>query len=175
MSFISKIFGKSSARSASSSDVQRAYGICDAARDGNESAFMELLGKGANINTTEGGNLDFSPLMWASEQGNIGMLRLLLKSGADPNLRNKRGVTALMLAANNGHTGVIKMLLDGGANPHFEVGGVSALSGAAAFGHVEAVRLLLDRGARDNNGRAFEGASQIGHQEIMNLLKRGGR
>ncbi len=41
----------------------REYGICDAARDGNIKAVIELLGKGANINSTEGGTLDFSPLM----------------------------------------------------------------------------------------------------------------
>lgn len=172
MSFISKIFKKGSTSSASSSDAQSGYDICDAARDGNELAVMELLGRGANINSTKGGHLDFSPLMWASEEGNIGMLRLLLDSGADPDLRNRRGVCALLLAANKGRPDAVRLLLNKGANVHFETQGVSPLSAAAAHGHIEVVRMLLEKGARDRNGSAFEGASQIGHQEIMNLLKR---
>jgi len=172
MSFISKIFGKKGTSIASSSSAQTAYDICDAARDGNEPAVMELLGKGANINSTGGRTLDFSPLMWASEQGNVGMLRLLLDRGADPNVRNSRGVTALMLAATKGYLDAVRLLLDRGSSVHFETQEVSPLSAAAAYGHLDVVRILLESGARDNKGRALEGASQIGHQEIMNLLKR---
>lgn len=175
MSFISKIFGKVSTRSASMSGVQRAYGICDAARDGDESAVKELLGKGADINSTGGGTIDYSPLMWAAGNGNIGIMRLLLERGADPNLRNGRGVTALLPAAQDGRLDAVRLLLDRGANVHSEVKGVSPLSAAAAFGHLEVVRMLLERGARDNNGRAFSGASQLGHQGIMDLLKQRGR
>ncbi|TRZ49354.1 ankyrin repeat domain-containing protein [bacterium] len=150
--------------------VQGADAICRAARDGNELAVMDLIEKGANINSTGGGPLDFSPLMWASNEGNISLLGLLLNRGADPNLRNRRGSSALLLAAITGHLDVVRLLLDSGADLHFKTQGVSALSAAAAEGHLEVVRLLLERGARDHNGRAFEGASQIGHLEIMALL-----
>ena len=39
----------------------------------------------------------FTPLMWAAVVGDTASLQLLLDHGADPNLRNKKGYTALML------------------------------------------------------------------------------
>jgi ankyrin repeat protein len=180
MDFISKLFGKKKGTAEVSSPGDLAFDICKqfsrAAKAGNAGMIRQLLDKGADINSTGGGTFDFNPLMDAAFEGNTSAVKLLLEMGADPNSRNRRGVTPLMIAARDGQTGVMKVLLDKGASPHFEaVGEVSALRGAAAFGRLDAIRLLLDSGARDNKGLAFEGASQIGHQEIMNLLmKRGG-
>lgn len=57
----------------------------------------------------------FSPLMAAATSGHTDIVRDLLSSGADVDLRNNRGMTALMIAASMGrpHTG--KALIAGGA------------------------------------------------------------
>jgi hypothetical protein len=77
MSFISKIFGKRDVIDASSYNAGRSLEVCDA-REGNELAVRNLVNRGVDINMTGGGTLDFSPLMWAAEDNNIDMLRLLL-------------------------------------------------------------------------------------------------
>jgi uncharacterized protein len=170
MSFISKIFGTQDIDDASSMDALKENSICDAAREGNESAVKKLLEKGDNVNITGGGTLDFSPLMWASEEGNVEMLTLLLDKGANPNLTNKRGMCALLLAAKNGHIDVVRLLLDRGSDISFETEGVSPLHAAVAYEHPDIVRLLLEKGARDDSGLALESAKQINNSEIMNLL-----
>ena len=43
------------------------------------------------------------------------LVELLLKNGADPNVKAKEGVTALMLAEANPHKGVIEVLKKYGA------------------------------------------------------------
>ena len=50
-------------------------------------------------------------LMWAAEQGNEGILAMLLKEDIDINLRDKDGHNALMLAAELGHVDVVTQLL----------------------------------------------------------------
>lgn len=170
MSFISKILGKRDVVDASSYNAGRSLAVCDAAREGNELAVRNLVNRGVDINMTGGGTLDFSPLMWAAEENNIEMMTLLLEKGADPNLRNRRGMSALLLAAKNGHSDAIKLLLDKGADVDCEAQGVTPLHAAVAYGHIDAVRLLLGRGARDNKGLALQSASQTKNEEIMHLL-----
>ena len=63
---------------------------------------------GLNIATTVDGR---TPLMWAAERGNEGVIKMLLdRGGADPD-RAVSGWTPLLLAAQGGHEGVVKTLL----------------------------------------------------------------
>lgn len=91
-----------------------------------------------------------TPLMWAVAVGNLEMVRMLLGSGADPNLKDKDGRTPLSLAAENGSTGIVEALLGeerlamGGDAQKDEVGCLP-LSWAARNGHADVVRVLLAR------------------------------
>jgi ankyrin repeat protein len=170
MGFISKIFGKRDVIDASTYNAVHSLEVCDAAREGNDLAVRNLVNRGVDINMTGGGTLDFSPLMWAAEENNIEMMTLLLDNGADPNLRNRRGMSALLLAAKNGHVDAVKLLLDRGADVECDAQGVTPLHAAVAYGHLDAVRLILGCGAKDNKWLALQSASQIKNEEIMNLL-----
>ena len=65
-----------------------------------------------------------TPLMRASEAGNMDDVRRLLKAGADVNeALGSLGITALTLAAARGHLEVVKILLAAGADPN-AAGGV---------------------------------------------------
>ena len=81
----------------------------------------------------------------------------LLTHGADVNLHDSDGDTALHGAAQNGNVEIIGLLLDKGANPNAKnkLGG-TPLMWAAVWGKDDAVRLLLKRGAdpsvKDNDG-----------------------
>jgi ankyrin repeat protein len=170
MSFISKIFLKKGAGTTAPYSDVGAAAICEAAREGNKLAVMDLTNRGVDINMTGGGTLDFSPLMWAAEEGNVEMIKLLLDKGADPNLTNRRGMCALLLAAKNGHIQCVGFLLERGAAVECETQGVTPLHAAVAYGHFDIVRMLLEYGAKDNKGLALETASQLKNEEIMHLL-----
>ena len=71
----------------------------------------------------------------------MGVARLLLDAGADRNLANSYGDTALKLASVGGHVGVARLLLDDGpyiVNSY----GDTTLMAASATGHVEVAPLL---------------------------------
>ena len=133
--------------------------------------------------------------MPASLGGHVGVARLLLDAGADRNLANSNGDTALKLASVGGHVGVARLLLDDGpyivnsygdttlmaasATGHVEVApllyGDTALMAASAKGNVEVARLLLDAGADSNlansHGRtALNLAFVGGHVQVKRLL-----
>lgn len=58
------------------------------------------------------------PLLVASEKGDYNIVALLLKNGANVNLKSKSifKITPLMVAAKGGHTNVVKLLLAHGAD-----------------------------------------------------------
>jgi len=53
---------------------------------------------------------DLPALMWEAGYGRMETLRLLLDKGADPQLRDNRGKTALQMASEEGHEDAAKLL-----------------------------------------------------------------
>jgi len=58
----------------------------------------------------------FTPLLLAATNGDTAIVRLLLKYGANPNLRNFDGVTALHNAVFEKHIEIARMLIEHGAD-----------------------------------------------------------
>ena len=56
---------------------------------------------------------------YRSQQGNNGMIELLIKRGIDIDALTDNGKTALFNAVENGHSNVVKMLLENNADPNF--------------------------------------------------------
>ena len=115
--------------------------------------------------------------MHASGSAHVEIVRLLLGAGADTNLRDSSGTTALFRASRAGHAEVARLLLEAGANQNLrDEGGMTALMCASSgCPNVEVVRLLLDADAdaslRDNSGNtALTHASRAGHFEVERLL-----
>jgi len=123
--------------------------IMKALRDGDKTAFKTLA-----LQHPKAGNLrgpgGTTPLMQAALYGDVESVRLLLDKGADPNLRNEAGATALMWAVNDLEK--TRLLLDRGAdvNARSEDSRTALLIAAGQFGSREVVKLLLDRGADIN-------------------------
>jgi ankyrin repeat protein len=103
-----------------------------------------------------------TPFIRAAQSGDIDLLKLLLKYGADPMLKTDFGDTALTAAAGIGwvegvtyehspkaNVETVKLLLDLGLDPNAANNdGRTPLMGAALKGRNEVVQLLVDRGAR---------------------------
>lgn len=86
-------------------------------------------------------------------------VRFLLQRGADPNIRNKRGIAPLQLATSLGFVEGVEALIGGGANINVaDQTGETPLIAAVHARNVPLVRLLLARGAdpdrNDNSGRS---------------------
>jgi len=124
----------------------KAARIMEALRGGDQQGFEKLVSADPKIGNLKGLG-GTTPLMQAVLYGNLDAVRLLLANGADPNLRNEAGATALMWAAADAE--MLRLLLDRGAdvNARSDDGRTPLLIAAGQFGSSPIVKLLLDRGA----------------------------
>ena len=58
--------------------------------------------------------------MFVSDNGHHQVMELLLKEGADVNIQNNDGWTALMIASDDGHHQVVELLLKEGADVNIQ-------------------------------------------------------
>lgn len=118
--------------------------------------------------------------MYASE-GNVPMVSLLLEFGANVELTNSQGSTALSLASAKGHCDVVRQLIAAGASPgHADTSGQCALVHAARNGCLNVVGYLLacdwitstpeDVELIEAAQQALVAASAQGHVEIVEYL-----
>ena len=107
-----------------------------------------LIGKGALTNIRDS-SLDYSPLMFTASDKAIKTVKLLIANGADINLKNRKGQTALSLACwryNNEE--VIKCLVENGANINErDNSDETPAMNAVIFGCWENIKTLADLGA----------------------------
>ena len=89
-----------------------------------------------------------TPLRRAAYCNHVDVVRLLLEFRAEVDRRDRYGKTPLMAASEEGHDDVVRVLLDAGADfDANEETGKRALYYACAAGHTSTAKLLLDRGA----------------------------
>lgn len=76
-------------------------------------AAKNLLAIGANVNEVLVSRLagKWTPLMAATAVGNVDMVKLLIKNGANPNFKNKDGVSAADIAKDQGNDNLHKLLV----------------------------------------------------------------
>lgn len=87
-------------------------------------------------------------LLYFARTGDARNVRCLLDNGADANVVNSAGVTALMSAAGAGRAEVVRVLLEKGAEVNAVAqDGTTALVLASRNGHADIVRLLTGKGA----------------------------
>lgn len=105
-----------------------------------------LVKAGAAVNSHSRNELKAAPLQSAAAGGHERIVDMLLKNGADPNVREQGDYTPLHAAAQNGDVATIRILIYGGA----------------------------DLAARSNNGKTpLDLALEAGHGEAAKLLKEG--
>lgn len=95
------------------------YKFLQAIRDGKGAEVIAILDKPGSqiVNTRDPGSGE-AALHIVAKRGDELYVRFLLQKGADVNLRDRAGNTALLLAVTGGHAGLIPILVDGKANPN---------------------------------------------------------
>jgi len=131
-----------------------------AAGDNDIAAVMTFIDEGADVNAMYS-DVRMTALMLAALADCADAVRLLLENGADVNLGDLTGFTALTYASESGGIETIRLLLDHGADVNaMSKFGWNALIWATEFGHEEAVRLLIDYGA-EMDAIGFEGRTAL--------------
>lgn len=153
---------------------EKSFHTAVAARD--MMAITAFLDAGINPNAqnpTDGR----TPLIAAAVHGDADVAKLLLQRGADVNLKDKQGDTALFRAIEMRNEEVALVILD---QPKLDLNarglnGVTALMSYAWRDDNDVVKKLLDRGAevnlQDNDGdAALHGVAKSGNVGLLNLL-----
>src|SRR5579862_7846540 len=112
-----------------------------AIRDNNLDDLKELLGSKAAANVAD--DRGITPLMYAAEVGSVDTMRLLIDRGADVNVQNAFGSTALMWSVSD--PAKVRLLLDHGADVNIVArsGRTALIIAAFTNPSAEVVKLLL--------------------------------
>jgi len=134
---------------------------------GREDAAEWLLRQGADPNRPSANALAVRPLHSAMASGRAAIVRALLKHGADPDMRQPDGSTALHMAAKHGQAELAFLLLSHGASPDLANDlGDTPIDLADRGRHAE-ISAMLEAAWRVDDGRPFGLISampeEIGH------------
>lgn len=151
--------------------------LSNAANDRDLDKVTKALASGANPNwQSQGGGWPMvTALIKASAKNHVDIVSALLDAGADPNLREYRGITALNEAAYHGSVDVVPILISHGADVD-AYGQNTPLMRTIHLNQVKIARVLLYHGAdpkrRDSQGKTVaDRARERGHYELANLIE----
>ncbi|XP_060530726.1 palmitoyltransferase Hip14 [Cylas formicarius] len=110
-----------------------------------------FIDKGAKVDAI-GGELQATPLHWATRQGHLEATVILMNAGANPTLRDAEGCTCIHLAAQFGHTALVAYFVARGVSPDLvDRTGMTPLMWAVwKISSLDPTRLLLTLGASPN-------------------------
>ena len=156
-----------------------------AAQKNHCDALKLLLEAGANVNARDGNDQNIL-LLLASEKSekhvkwSADVIRILLDSSIDLEVRDKDGRTALLWAAATGKELLVRLLLTGGTKGCANIKatndrGKTALHLAAENHRIGTAKLLLENGAdpharSDGGWTALHNSADRGHEDIAALL-----
>jgi len=133
--------------------------------------FEEEIANGADVNEIKS-RIGFAPLHLSAVFGCNDIVKLLLKNGADPNLKTKIGKTPLSIIAGTDEYGdnvsICKLLISKGADVNAkDKHGYTPLMAAGRVGNVSICKLLISKGADVNT------KDKHGHTPLMAAAKGG--
>jgi ankyrin repeat protein len=148
--------------------------LLEAVQEGNPDKVRAALVEGLDPNYCDDESY-WTLLHWASQEGYVEIIKLLVEFGADVEGCFNDDMTALFNAAGHGNLDVVKTLVECGANVNKAQKAGTALHNASAYGHAQIVEFLIDRGADikavDEDGvSALQFALSNAHDEVADLL-----
>lgn len=119
------------------------YRLMDAAWKGNTDSVMYFLKAGADVNAKNQGSEE-TALIYASQEGHLDVVKILLENGAKPDIIPKNNEGALIRATALGYIDIAEELIRAGANVD-QSGQLSQkpLHYAAKFGYYYIVDMLI--------------------------------
>jgi ankyrin repeat protein len=118
--------------------------IWDAARAGDLSEITRLVGQDPGLLDAAQSPFGKTPLIYASVEGHVGVVRWMVDKGGAINKRDFAGWTALSFASSNSRLAVMRLLFEKGADPTISTASDwTPLMVASDKGHLEVVRFLL--------------------------------
>lgn len=135
--------------------------LLDAAEAGDHATALRLVtAKGTNVNAA--GPDGATAIMYAAANGDVELVRALIKVGADVKRKNQFGTSALTEASIIGNAPIVEALLKAGADPNFKnLDGETPLMAAARSGKVDAAKALLSAGADINAKESWGGQTAL--------------
>jgi ankyrin repeat protein len=142
-------------------EITSGSALLDAAASGEHAAALHLASaKSANVNAP--GADGSTAIMYAAANGDLELVRVLIKAGANVKLANQFGTSAITEAAIIGSAPILEALLKVGADPNFHTpDGETPLMAAARSGKVDAAQVLLEAGADINAKETWGGQSPL--------------
>lgn len=109
---------------------------------------QNFINQGADVNMRMGSDRD-TPLMIAVARQDKELLMLLISSGAEVNIKNDLGNTALYYASRYGLADIVNILIFSGAKVNSKnIENETALRIAKENGNTEVIQLLIQAGAK---------------------------
>ena len=111
----------------------------------------------------------YTALMWAARRGDNAALDVLLRAGADPNIRSNFGISALIQASRTPDPRCVKLLLEFGADiTSVPIDGYNALHCAACYHDREEVIEALVTAGIDLESRTINGCTPLATAAFCN-------
>jgi len=142
------------------------YKFLDAVKKADGEEVEKAIGATPTIVNTKDVTTGDTALNLVAQRRDLTWLRFLLAKGANPNLRNDKGVGPLAIAVNLGWTDGVQELVTSGARVNDPDGsGETPLIAAVHRRNVDLVRLLVKAGAdplrADNSGRSAHDYAEL--------------
>jgi uncharacterized protein len=135
--------------------------LLDAAESGDGPTALRLLSvKGTDVNAADADGS--TALMYAAANGDLELVRGLIKAGANVKLASQLGTSAITEAAILGSAPILDALLRAGADPNYKTpNGETPLMAAGRSGKIDAAKVLLEAGADINAKETWGGQSAL--------------
>ena len=136
-------------------------GLIDAVKKHDQQTVRSLLQQHVDVNVPAADGA--TALAWAAHWNDLETADLLIRAGANVDIKNDYGVTARWEACNNGNAAMVEKLAQAGAtlNAPLLFTGETALMRCARTGNVDAVNSLVTRGADVNAQERQKGQTAL--------------